>query len=408
MSQFRNALLIACSLAAASGSVRAEDQGVVHRLSSNGGLSSTSAKKLAAKIGQRMARAADAPPSMPDPVRAALSQALTGSPMPTDAMATAKVRLKLYAGLNEVALEALFAPQPGAIASCVRDIEASQSECEALVAAAARSSVSQVRSVAGGPAAPPPMAAAPAQGAGGGSRFGGSRYQSGYQAQPRQQQGFGGGYQAPQQQGYAARPGYGAPQQGYGARPGYGAQQQGFGGGQQQGFGARPGGYQAPQQGYGARPAYAAPQQQGYAARPSYGAPQRPAAPAYAAPAPAPVSQQDMAARKDAYKAQREAYLARQKQQFQDRRDKSGAALDVSGEAPAASAAAAPAAAPAPAPSAKPAKGGKAAPAPSVEEELAAELDNPAPAKADSKPALDNDFLDGLLEDPLGGKGKKK
>jgi hypothetical protein len=433
MSQTRNALLIACSLAAISGSVRAEDQAVVHRLSSNGGLSSTAAKKLMAKVSQRMARAADAPPSVMDPLRAALSQALTGAPVPADPMATAKVRLKLYAGLNEVALEALFAPQPGGIAACVRDVGASQSECEALVAAAARSSVAQVRGVAGGPAAGAMMAAAPAPAYGapaaGGSRFG-NRFGSGYQQQGAAapaQQGFGGGYQAPQQgyqqpqQGYAARPGYGA-QPGYGARqPAY-PQQAGYGqqpgyGQQQPAYGQQPG-YAAPRPAYGAQPGYAA-QRPAYGQQPAYGAAPRPAyaapaqayrapaAPAYAPPPQPVVSAQELAARKDAYKQQREAYLARQKAQFQERREKGGAALDTSGEA-------APAAAPSG--SAKPAKAGVPVAAPAAEQVAAAETKRPAaaapaeparPAKSDVKPALDNDFLDGLLDDPTGGKGKK-
>jgi hypothetical protein len=118
------------------------------------------------------------------------------------------------------------------------------------------------------------------------------------------------------------------------------------------------------------------------------------------------VSAQELAARKDAYKQQREAYLARQKAQFQERREKGGAALDTSGEA-----------APAAAPSggAKPAKAGVPVAAPAAEQVAAAETKRPAaaaaeparPAKSDVKPALDNDFLDGLLDDPTGGKGKK-
>jgi len=402
MSQIRNALLIACSLAAVSGSAHAEDQAVAKRIASHGGMSSSAAKKLVAKVSQRMARSADAPPAVADSLRAALSQALTGSPAPADAMATAKVRLKLYAGLNEVALEALFAPAPGAIAACVRDVAATQAECEALVAAAARSSVAQVRNSAGGPAPQPMMAAASGYGApAGGSRFGNQQYTSGFQggAAPRQQ-GFGGGYQAPPQQAYGARPAYGAPagyaqrpaQPAYGAQPGYGAQPA---------YGAQPGyGAQRPAQpAYGApRPAYAAPAA-GYRPAPAV-------APAYA-PAQPVVSPQDAAARKDAYRQQREAYMARQKAQFQERREKTGAIDANPDNAPPPAAAAA-----------APSGGGKAAKAsaaasPELDDQMAAaDPKRPAapaeaarPAKSDTKPALDNDFLDGLLEDP---NGKKK
>jgi hypothetical protein len=436
MSQIRNAVLIACSLAAVGGQARAQDQSTIHRLASHGGMSSAAAKKLAAKVSQRMARAADAPPTVMDPLRAALSQALVGSPMPADAMATAKVRLKLYAGLNEFALEALFAPQAGAIAACVRDVDATQSECEALVAAAGNSSVSKIRRVAGGPPPAPMMAAAPPVQSGygappagygappaNGSHFGGG-YNSGYHAAPgyqgappmAQQQGFGGGYHPPayQQNGYAPQGGYAQPpmQQGYAA-----ARQP------------------MPQQGYAA-PAYAArpPAQQGYAApafavRPpvqqGYAAPAPAARPAVAAPAPQPayrpapapvamapaapvVSAQDQAARKEAYRQQREAYLARQKQQFQERKDKA-AGMETNPDAAPVGVASSKAA-PAAAPSAKAA--GKVT-APPAEEVAAADTKRPVPAaapaaeKADSKPALDNSFLDGLLDDPLGGKGKK-
>jgi hypothetical protein len=430
MSQIRNAVLIACSLAAVGGrAYAAEDHAVIQRLSSNGGLSSAAAKKLAQKVGQRMARAADAPPTVMDPLRAAISQAVLGTPVAPDQITAAKIRLKLYAGLNQFALEAIFAAHPGAIAGCVRDVGTTQAECEALVAAAGHTSVQQARATAGGPAGyaigAAPMAqapmAAPAQpsAAAGGSRFG-STYNSGYQAQ------------APA--GYAARPAYGyqAPQQGY-AAPGYGAAP---------GYAARPAyGYQAPQQGYaapgyGAPPGYAA--APGYAPAPQYAAPQqnyaRPAyapapAPAYRpqaaapvaqqAPAPvyaAPVNQQDAASRRDAYKAQREAYLARQKAQFEERRAKSSTTLETNPDNAPPPAAVASRSAPA----AAPAKASGKVAAPADSQMAAADTKRPvaaaapeaaepaaAPAaKTTEKPALDGDFLDGLLDDPLGGKKK--
>jgi hypothetical protein len=439
MSQFRNAVLIACSLAAVSGRAHAaEDAATIHRLASHGGMSSAAAKRLAAKVSARMARAADSPPTVVDPLRASLSQALVGSPVPGDAMASAKVRLKLYAGLNEFALEAMFAPQPGAIAACIRDLSGTRAECEGLVAAAAGTSPSRVRKLAGGPA-PAPMiagapAAAPAFGSAqpaGGSRFGANRFGGGYQsggnaqgfqAAPAGQPAFGGGYHPPayqQQGGYAAAPvqqGY-APMQQQGYAPMQ--QQQGYAPMQQQGY--------APvQQGYAVRqpmqPQYAAQPQQ----RPVY---QQVAAPAPAMqpqaayrPAPAPVamapvvSAQDVATRKEQYKAQREAYLARQKAEFQERKDKASGGAETTAEAaPAAnSGKAAPVVA-----TAKPAAQKVSAPASNevaaadtkhpvaAAPAAAAAKDDAAPAaKSDSKPALDNSFLDGLLDDPLGGKKK--
>jgi hypothetical protein len=460
MSQIRNAVLFACSLAAVSGTVQAEDQSVLQRLSSHGGLSSAAAKKLASKVRQRMARAADAPPAMVDPLRATLTQAVLGTPMAADQIAAAKVRLKLYAGLNEFALEAIFHSQPGAIAACQRDVGVSQADCQALIAASSRTSVAAVKSSAAGPAPMPLMAAAPiapaapmqAQAAGGGGRFGG-HFSSGYQAaqpaaaggypQQQQQQGFGGGYRAPagyQQQGYAQQPAYGQ-QQGYAQQPAYG-QQQGYAQpayGQQQGYAQQPAYGQ--QQGYAQQPARFAGQSAGYASQTNYAprptgyAPQanQPAAyapnggyrPVAAAPAPMPmaapvVSAQEQASRKEQYRLQREAYMARQKQQFEERRAKSSP-LETNPDNAAAAAPAATAKAASAAPAARSASRG----APPAEEIAAADTkrpvaaaapaaaaaddDAPAPAaKSNAKGAgLDGDFLDGLLDDPLGGKGGK-
>jgi hypothetical protein len=472
MSQIRNAVVFACSLVAAGGGIAhaAEDHAVSHRLSAHGKLSSAAAKKLASKVSQRMARSADAPPTLIDPLRVSLSQALLGVPVAQDQITAAKVRLKLYAGLNEFALEALFAPRPGAIAGCVRDVGASESECAALVAADAKAPVSKVRSVAGGPAVSPMMAAAPMGAPAGGSRFGGgapaggSRF--GGQQQPQaapqggfantnQQQGFGGGYRPPQayqqqpqvyqQQAYQQQPQAYQPQpqqayqqqqqrfqqqpqpNGYAAAPGYAARPN-FGGGQpgyaaagQGNFGARPAPVAAYQPAAGpvavAQPAYRpAPAP---VARPMATAP----APVYTPPAPAApaVNPAEVEARKEAYKAQREAYMARQKQQFEERRAKAAGlepepqAAPVAGSsmkaAPAAPVAAAKPAAKVAAPSEQMAsveskRPAAAAPPPEKDETLLAPAPAAAPAAKGDK-QLDGDFLDGLLDDPLGGKGKK-
>jgi hypothetical protein len=389
----RNVLLSACLVSTLAGTARADDENVVGRLSSNGGLSTSAAKKLVGKVNVRMAKAADATSAANDPMRAAVSLALFQSASPPNSMAAAKVRLRLYAGLNEWALEAIFAPQPGVIAGCVREVGASQSECEALVAAAAKSSVASIRSVAGGAAAPVASApgAAPGYGAapaasGGGGRFG--RFSSGYQGAP-----------PPQQQQYA-RP---APQQQYG---GYPQQQQQYARPAPQQYGyQQPQQYRpAPQQQYG----YQQPQQQQqYRPAPQ----QQYARPAPVAPPPpmaAPVSPQEAQSRKQAYAAQREAYLARQKADFEAKKQKMSAvhAADAS-EAPPRNGVESPAVASAPtakpAPATSSAKASKAA---------AADADDapsePVAAKAGGgKPALDNDFLDGLLDDPLANKKGK-
>lgn len=377
----RNVALTVSCLVVVAGTAAADDSAVVSRLTSHGGLSSSSAKKLVGKVNMRMAKSADATASSADPMRAAVSLALFQAPTPPNSTAAAKVRLRLYAGLNEWALEAIFAPQPGVIAGCVREIGASQSDCEALVAAAAESSVAKIRSQSHGPASAPPRAApsyasrsaapaaAPMVGVGaasGGSRFG--KFDSGYRAA------------APQQQ-YAPKPA--AYQQ-----PSY----------------QRP----APQ---AAAPAY---QRPAPAASAAY---QRPAPAAYAAAAPAApaVSEEDQQARKEAYKAQREAYLARQKAAFEERRAKAGAVVAAdAADAPPRNGVESPAAAPAAvatksAPASAPAAKAASKPAaPPNDEDLVNEApEEVATSTGGGKAGLDSDFLDGLLDDPLGGKGKK-
>jgi hypothetical protein len=117
-----------------------------------------------------------------DPLRSAVARAL-GVTNPNDAMGAAKIRLRLYAGLNEWALENLFAPQPGGIGRCQQEFGITLRQCEALVAASGRVPAEQASKLAGG--APPPMPAAQQQMAtkgsaqpANGSRFG--KYDSGY------------------------------------------------------------------------------------------------------------------------------------------------------------------------------------------------------------------------------------
>jgi len=441
MSQIRQAIVFACSLAAVSGVAHAEDQVVVRRLSSNGKLTSSHAKQLASKVTQRLARAADAPPSVADPLRAALSQALLGTPLPPDQISAAKVRLKLYAGLNEFALESIFAPRKGAIATCERDVDLTKKECEALVAAAGKLPLSKAKRVASGPANAPMMAAAVPAAAG--ARFGANRFngapaqpgwqqqqgyaqqppqqgypQQGYPQQPPQQQWQPQRFQQPpqgyappqqsypqQQQGYAQRPAY--PQQGYGQQ-GYAQQGSRFGGAApaaQTGsrFGgaapaAAPAPVAHPQPVAAARPAPApAPAPQQVAMRPAAAA----AAPAYVAAAPAapPVSAADAEARKEQYKAQREAYMARQKQLYEERKAKT---LGASAPPPAAEPKAAPApVAKAPAPK-------EPEPETPLDADMKAAVGEAAaaPAPGSGKAGLDGEFLDGLLDDPMGGKKK--
>jgi hypothetical protein len=355
----------------------ADDEEVARRLGKYGKLSSAEARKIVNTVSGRMKRAADMTNS-DDPLRSAVSSALYGASAPADPMAAAKVRLRLYAGLNEWALDSLFAPRPGALATCTGQFGLRPQDCQALLAASGRMSHAEASRLAGGKpiatAAAPAPAAAPAQQ----SRFG--RYDSGFR----------GGQ--PQQPGYATQPARPMPPAGYQtARP------------------MPPAGYQAarpmPPAGYqAARPMPPA----GYqAARPT------PAARPVMAP---PANPAVVANRKAEYARKRQEYLARKKAEMEARKQKivataGGTAPVRRGPTSAAEAEAVgldpssvPATRPEPAAVASkaPAKGAAKSTAASPEE--VAQAPAPEAAKSSEKPALDGDFLDGLMDDPLGGK----
>jgi hypothetical protein len=383
----------------------ADDEEVARRLGKYGKLSGGEARNVVSNVSGRMKRAADMT-SNSDPLRSAVSSALYGSPVPADAMASAKIRLRLYAGLNEWALDSLFAPRPGALATCTNQFGLSAKDCQALLAASGRMSPAEASRLGGGKPIATATAAAPVQQQRPvyapapqpmqqQSRFGG-RYDSGFRGAPQQQQ-----------QGYAPaqRPAYGpAPAQGYSApaRPAYG-------------------GYGAAQPAYATQPARPMPPQGYGAARPMPVARPMPAPVARPMPAPRPVmappaSPQMVANRKAEYERKRQEYLERKKAEMAARKQKivataGGTAPVQRGPTSAAEAEAvgldpATVAKRAPEPTAKaPAKGasakGAAATAAVAEPEEVAQA--PSEAKSE-KPALDGDFLNGLMDNPLGDK----
>jgi len=390
------------ALSVASSTAHADDS-AQKRLSKYGKLGGPAAGRVASAVSTRMKRAADMTNSG-DPLRMAVSEALFGTPTPADAMAAAKVRLRLYAGLNDWALDNVFAPKPGAIASCINSFQLQPNECEALIAAGGKTSLADAakRGKGAAPGAAPAQSygfARQPQGGGQGS-YGNARAQYGQGAAPRQ-------YGQPQQQ-------YGQPQPQGGYRPmqGYGQQQpaQAYGGG----YRAQPAA--APQYGYGARPA-AAPAA-GYArpaAAPAAGyarpAPMQPR-PVVAASAPPPSAAQ-VASRKAEYERKRQEYLDRKRQEMEARKSKvvataggtdrveRGPTSEAEAEAAGLDKSAVVKPTAAKAGAAKPAATGKPAAAPEGEEVAAAEAP-PAEEKGGGKPLLDNDLLDGLLGDPLG------
>ena len=253
---------VALLLPAFAGSARADSEEVAKRLDKYGKLSGGEARKLVSNVSGRMKRAADMS-NANDPLRQAVAAAL-GSPGAPDAMTAAKIRLRLYAGLNEWALDNLFSPRPGAMTTCTGQFGLRGKDCEALLAAAGRMSPAQASKIGAG--APIAVAAAgrapagqPVAGQAPGNRWGSYNANAANYNRPT---GYG-----------AQQPAYGAQRQGWGAQPAqpaYGAQRQGWGAQQppaRQGWGAQPA--------QPARPAYG-----------QYNTAVRPAAPAAAGWAP--------------------------------------------------------------------------------------------------------------------------
>jgi hypothetical protein len=182
----RFSVAAALLLLSASAASAAEDEGVAKRLTKYGQLRRGESESLSENVSKRMKRAADMT-SAQDPLRMAVGKAL-GVTNPNDAMSAAKIRLRLYAGLNEWALENLFVPRPGGIGRCQQEFGVTLRQCEALVAAAGRVPAEEASKLAGGAPPPMPMAMAarttqfatarPVAPPPGGSRFG--KYDSGY------------------------------------------------------------------------------------------------------------------------------------------------------------------------------------------------------------------------------------
>jgi hypothetical protein len=363
--------LLLCSALLTIGSAASAEDEVAHRLTKFGKLSSGDAHRVVQSVSGRMKRAADMT-SDSDPLRLAVSNALYGSSVSRDAMAAAKIRLKLYAGLNEWALENLFAAKPGSMATCTTQFGLGKHDCEALLAAGGKVSIADAsRLGAGAPLTPAP----------GGSGFG-----------AQQQPAF-----------VRAAPAYGQPAPAQASR---------FGGGYNSGYGAA-------QPAYAAAPAaarYGAAQPRPVGNAWAGGAPAaQPAPMAVARPlAPPPPSANVVASRKAEYERQRQAYLDRKRQEMEARKAKvvstaGGTERVQRGPSTADEAAVMGVAAPSESTKAAPAKVAAAAPAkaagPAAADAPLAEADAPAPAPAaGGKAALDNDFLDGLLGDPLGKK----
>lgn len=295
--------------------VRADDgeQEALARLKRFGGVSGGSAKRLLTDVEKRMKKSADnfTPPN--DPLRVAVSRSLFNADTPPNAMQGAKVRLRLFAGANAWALETFFRPVPGQIQNCQRNFSLDAEECEALVAAAGQVSVADARKLGAG------AATNVARGAGAGSPFGGS----GPAAQPTQRR----------------------------AQLGQGNQ-----------IAAPPAGNRFARYDSGFRANSARPSAPVAARRPVM------------APRPAMNTAQQTST-KEAYKARREAYLARQRARMEEKKQAQAKAAE---------------------PKEEPAEEAKAEDVDPLEAAEAPEV-----TKKDN-PQLSDDFLNDLMADPLG------
>jgi hypothetical protein len=129
-------------------SVRAEDPEIVRHLGTYGGLSKKEAHSLYDNVSERIKRAAGTFSSANDPIRRSMKHALYGNQVVSstqDAVNDANARLYLYDGLTPRTLSALFRLAPGSITACAKDYSTSEKRCEALVAAATRKRVVDVR-----------------------------------------------------------------------------------------------------------------------------------------------------------------------------------------------------------------------------------------------------------------------
>jgi hypothetical protein len=127
--------MVSCLLAFSAASASADNKGVVKRLKTYADLSESDARSVIDKVSQRMKVAADVANTR-DPLRAAVSQALYDSPSPASESEQSMVRLRLYAGLTQWALENLFSSRSAVTRICSGQSELDAEECRGLLAAA--------------------------------------------------------------------------------------------------------------------------------------------------------------------------------------------------------------------------------------------------------------------------------
>src|SRR6188768_3994944 len=108
MVRFRNGKfwfsMVSCLVAFTAANASADNKAVVKRLKTYADLSESDARAVLDKVSQRMKVAADVSNTR-DPLRVAVSQALYDTASPESESEMSMVRLRLYAGLTQWALE---------------------------------------------------------------------------------------------------------------------------------------------------------------------------------------------------------------------------------------------------------------------------------------------------------------
>jgi hypothetical protein len=127
--------MVSCLVAFTAANASADNKGVVKRLKTYADLSESDARIVMDKVSQRMKVAADVSNTR-DPLRIAVSQALYDTASPESESEMSMVRLRLYAGLTQWALDNLFASRSGVTRICSGQTELVAEDCRALLAAA--------------------------------------------------------------------------------------------------------------------------------------------------------------------------------------------------------------------------------------------------------------------------------
>jgi hypothetical protein len=163
MIRFRNGKflfsVVSCLVALSAANASADNKAVVKRLKTYADLSESDARAVMEKVALRMKVAADVSNTR-DPLRTAVSQALYDTTSPENESELSMVRLRLYAGLTQWALDNLFASRTAVTSICSVQSELGAEDCRALLAAAQSVPLEDISPLRLNPRPPPEEAVA--------------------------------------------------------------------------------------------------------------------------------------------------------------------------------------------------------------------------------------------------------